>query len=137
VSYDEKEAERLLKTQPNLHRWHKRAHAVRTHEHCGLGFEYIELVIARELERAYQDGRRDGSIAERETALRGMLLQAEGIENDARSRAHVVRQELERFQRAPKTMPVGDERDRLVGVEKPFGCSSDCHAPGCGGGCSQ
>lgn len=21
--------------------------------------------------------------------------------------------------------------------EKPFGCSSDCRAPGCGGGCSQ
>jgi hypothetical protein len=108
VNYDEKAAERLLKSKPNLARWHARANAVRTHEHCSLGLEHIELAIAEALERAYQDGKRDGAIAEALTALRGMLAQVEGIAGSMEARRRDLEREISDVIRAPKSLPVGD-----------------------------
>lgn len=104
MAYDEKHARELLRREANLARWYDRAHAVRTHEHCGLGLEHIELVVARALERAYQDGRRDGGLDERGTALRGLLAQCEGIAASMRSREVELRKELDAHERAaPRT----------------------------------
>lgn len=103
--YSKLTAQNLLRREPNLLRWHDRAHAVRSHEHCSLGSEHIEAVVARALEAAYQDGLRDGSIAERKSALQSLIAQCEGIEAQMRNRAVEIRKDLDDLAGAKPTFP--------------------------------
>lgn len=106
MTYDKNSAQNLLRREPNLLRWHERAHAVRMHDHCQLGSEHIEAVIARALEQAYQDGLRDGSLAERRSALLSIIANSEGIEAAMRSRVVETRKELADLEQAKPTHPV-------------------------------
>ena len=101
-TYTERAAKDIMRRTPNLLRWYDRAHAVRTHEHCHLGPEHIEGVVAAALEAAYQDGLRDGALAQRRTALEGMISMAEGIEASMRSRVLEVRRERDELLNAPR-----------------------------------
>lgn len=106
--YDKNAAQNILRRTPNLLRWHDRAHAVRTHEHCALGLEHIEATIAAALERAYQDGLRDGAHDQRRTALEAIISSCEGIEGQMRSRATEARRERdEHLRTAKRTFEVG------------------------------
>ena len=103
MSYDKNAAQNLLRREPNLLRWHDRAAAVRSHDYCAMGSEHIELVIARALEVAYQEGLRDGAITERKSALKSLIAQTEGIEASMRMRAVEVRKELADLEKAKPT----------------------------------
>jgi len=106
MSYDKQAAQNLLRREPNLLRWHDRANTVRTHDHCQLGSEHIEAVIARALEQAYQDGLRDGALSERKSALQSIIANSEGIEASMRSRVVETRKELAELEQAKPTFPV-------------------------------
>lgn len=101
--YDKRQAQDLLRREPNLLRWHDRAHAVRTHDYCPMGPEHIELVVARALEVVYQEGLRDGAITERKSALKSLIAQTEGIEASMRTRAVEIRKELVELEKAKPT----------------------------------
>ena len=60
----------------------------------GYGAEAVAIYLEPKLQEIYDEGKRDGALAERETVARSQLAFWEGVEAQARGRANEARNEL-------------------------------------------